>query len=80
MQLWPQPALDSRIAEALMFALAPCDLGDGIEVIHDVEAIEIEMDCDLDDDAYSAPYETIELSGDVELGSVWDTLPFDRLP
>lgn len=30
--------------------LIQCDLGDGIEVIHDVEAIEVEMDCDLGDD------------------------------
>jgi len=33
-----------------MSALAPCDLGDGIEVLHDVEDVEIEMDCALDDD------------------------------
>lgn len=57
-----------RPAEALIGALLPCDLGDGIEVVHDVEELEIEMDCDLDDDAHhSTPYETIE---------VWDTLPF----
>ena len=31
-----------------MAALAPCDLGDGIEVVHDVEALEIEMDCDVE--------------------------------
>jgi hypothetical protein len=61
MHLRPDSALDTRIAEALMLAFFPCDLGDGIEVIHDVEEVEIEMDCDLDDDGYSAPYETIEL-------------------
>lgn len=59
-----------------MGALSPCDLGDGIEVVHDVETIEIEMDCDLADppiadDAgthqfvrYSAPYERIEIQLD----------------
>jgi hypothetical protein len=57
-----ESALEARLAEAWMSALFPCDLGDGIEVIHDVEQIEIEMDCDLDDDAwYSTPYEKIEL-------------------
>jgi hypothetical protein len=57
-----ESALEARLAEALMFALFPCDLGDGIEVVHDVEQIEIELDCDLDDDAwYSTPYETIEI-------------------
>jgi hypothetical protein len=55
-------ALEARLAEVLMWALFPCDLGDGIEVVHEVEQIEIEMDCDVEDDpAYSAPYERIEL-------------------
>jgi len=31
--------------------LAPCDLGEGLEVLHDVEAVEVEMDCDLGEDA-----------------------------
>ena len=69
-------ALESRIAEVLMGALSPCDLGDSIEVVHDVETIEIEMDCDLadppvaDDDGtshfvrFSAPYERIEIQLD----------------
>jgi hypothetical protein len=70
-------SLESRIAEAFMAALAPCDLGDGIEVVHDEERLEVEMDCDLaepvvlDDLAstvefarFSAPYERIELQLD----------------
>jgi len=56
------PALETRLAESLMFALFPCDLGDGIEVVHDVEHIEIELDCDVGEDGwYSAPYERIEI-------------------
>lgn len=39
--------------------LVPCDLGDGIEVIHDVELIEVEMECDVEDEA--AYYESIEI-------------------
>jgi hypothetical protein len=42
-------ALEYRLAEMMMSVLAPCDLGDGIEVIHDVEVVEIEMECSLDD-------------------------------
>ncbi len=34
-----------------MSALAPCDLGDGIEVVHEVEVIEVEMECSVEDDA-----------------------------
>jgi hypothetical protein len=57
--------LQTRIAEVVMSALFPCDLGDGIEVVHDVEVLEIEMVCDLDDDSwYSAPYERIEIQLD----------------
>lgn len=68
--------LEARLTEVLMGALAPCDLGDGIEVVHDVEAVEIEMDCELDADEpaddletsmfvrHSAPYERIELQLD----------------
>jgi hypothetical protein len=41
--------LETRLAELLMSQLLPCDLGDGIEVLHDVESIEVEMECDLDD-------------------------------
>jgi hypothetical protein len=61
MHLRTESALETRLAEVLMRDLVPCDLGDGIEVIHDVEVIEIEMDCDLDDPWYSAPYERIEI-------------------
>lgn len=32
-----------------MTDLVRCDLGDGVEVIHDVESIEVEMECDVDD-------------------------------
>jgi len=46
--------LDARLTEVLMSALAPCDLGDGIEVVHDVEAVEIEMECMLDDEPATA--------------------------
>ena len=54
--------LETRLAEVLMGALFPCDLGDGIEVVHDVEMIELEMECDLGEDAWdSTPYEKIEL-------------------
>ncbi len=41
--------LQTRIAELELSVLFPCDLGDGIEVVHDVEAIEVELDCSLDD-------------------------------
>lgn len=34
----------------MMRDLAPCDLGGDIEVVHDVEAVEIEMECDLEED------------------------------
>jgi hypothetical protein len=71
----PLDLLESRIAETVMAALMPCDLGDGIEVIHDVETLEITMDCDLrapeEEDLctqqfvrFSAPYERIELQLD----------------
>jgi len=73
-----QPALESRLAEVLMGALFPCDLGDGIEVIHEVEVIEIEMDCDLGDQAWeSAPYERIEIRFESATAEdVSDTIPF----
>ncbi len=38
-----------QLAELMMRDLVPCDLGDGIEVVHDVEAVEIEMECSVDD-------------------------------
>jgi hypothetical protein len=44
------PILETRLLELLMAELAPCDLGKGIEVVHDVEAVEIEMDCDIEVD------------------------------
>ena len=43
--------LETRLAELLMTQLLPCDHGDGIEVVHDVESVEVELQCDLDDDA-----------------------------
>ena len=70
-----RPSLQTRLAEALMGALAPCDLGDGnIEVVHDVEALEIEMECALEEDddgtqqfvRFSAPYERIEIQIDAK--------------
>jgi hypothetical protein len=68
-------ALESRIAEVMMSALMPCDLGDGVEVVHEVETLEIELDCRMDDEAdelastasferLSAPYERIEIQLD----------------
>jgi hypothetical protein len=47
--------LEARLAELLMTQLDPCDLGDGIEVVHDTEALEIEMECDLADPAPPPP-------------------------
>ena len=64
------PRLETRLAELMMAQLDPCDLGDGIEVVHDVEAIEIEMECDLGDDgiaevhAHGEADQTMELSRD----------------
>src|SRR4051794_25089738 len=43
------PHLQTRLAELMMSQLLPCDLGDGIEVLHEVEAIEVELECDVDD-------------------------------
>jgi hypothetical protein len=42
--------LESRLAEVLMSALSPCDLGDGIEVVHDTETLEVEMECSVDEE------------------------------
>ena len=72
-------SLEIRLAELMMRQLAPCDLGDGVEVVHDVEVLEIEMDCDLAEEPlpvgddvgthqfvrFSAPYERIEIQVDV---------------
>lgn len=44
--------LELLLADLLMRDAFPCDLGDGIEVIHEVETLEIEMDCDLDDEPH----------------------------
>lgn len=69
-----ESALETRLAETVMSALFPCDLGDGIEVVHDVELLDIEMDCDLGDDSWeSAPYEKIELRLD------FAAVPFEDL-
>jgi len=46
--------LESRLAELLLAQLDPCDLGDGIEVVHDVESLEVELECDLGDDEPAA--------------------------
>ena len=58
--------LESRLDELLMAQLDPCDLGDGIEVIHDVELLEVELECDLGDDGPLAVHadadRTVELT------------------
>ena len=56
--------LETRLTEVLMGALAPCDLGDGIEVVHDVEdAVEVEMECAVDDeDDEPAPSDTVKMA------------------
>jgi len=64
MHLRTQSALEIQIAELSLRDLFPCDLGDGIEVIHDVELVEIELDCDTDVADFSAPYESIEIDHD----------------
>ena len=58
--------LQTRLAELMMAQLDPCDLGDGIEVVHDVEDhIEISMECDLDgDDDPARADQTLELTRD----------------
>jgi len=61
MQPRTRSALEIRLAELPMRDFFPCDLGDDIEVIHDVELVEIEMDCDDLDLDFSAPYESIEI-------------------
>ena len=68
-------SLETRLAEVLMSALAPCDLGDGVEVVHDVETMEVELECALEEEVddelgthqfvrFSAPYERIEANFD----------------
>lgn len=63
----PRSRLESRLAELLLEALAPRDL----ELEQEVEAVHVEMDCDLDEEPpedvgtcqferFSAPYERIE--------------------
>lgn len=58
--------LQSRLTELMMAQLDPCDLGDGIEVVHDVEdQIEISMECDLGgDDEPAEVDQTLELTRD----------------
>ena len=56
--------LESRLAELLMSALSPCDLGDGIEVVHDVETIEVELECTVDDDTQAPAEDTREAADD----------------
>lgn len=68
MHLQTEFALQDRLIEAVMRAAFPCDLGDGIEVVHDVEALEIEMECDLEEaGAYSEAYERIEIAPEPNL-------------
>lgn len=67
----PRSILANHLAELLMKNLAPCDLGDGVEVVHDVEdAVEIEMDCDLDDAVDLSP-DDIEASVNSWFDKFW---------
>ncbi len=78
MQLPSQPAVETRLVSALLSALFPCDLDEGLEVVHDVEMIEVELECDLGDDSEdSSPYERIELVFEAaDAADAADTLPF----
>jgi hypothetical protein len=75
--------LESRLAELMMGDLAPCDLGDGIEVIHDVEAVEIEMDCALEDDETPDDLgNTIKFAREDDIGThgfVRHSAPYERI-
>ena len=66
-----RPTLATRLAELVMTQLDPCDLGDGIEVVHDVEALEIEMECDLNE---AAPVDAAPVD------DIASTFPFARQP
>ena len=71
MHLPTESVLESCLAEVVMRALFPVDLGDGIEVVHELETLEIEMDCEIDDDAaYSDAYERLELEHEPAAGIV----------
>lgn len=50
--------LEARLAEAVLRDLFPCDLGDTIEVVHDVEVLEIELECEVEP---SEAYDKLEL-------------------
>ncbi|HEY5927060.1 MAG TPA: hypothetical protein VIV11_35475 [Kofleriaceae bacterium] len=82
MQLLPaaRTKLETRLAELLLSNLAPCDLGDGIEVVHDVEDdVEIEMDCDLEDDKPRATRSAAPL-GDLEDDVAIEAAPLPAPP
>ena len=69
--------LETRLAELMMRDLVPCDLGDGIEVVHDVEAVEVEMECDLEDAGEPAAVDNAARWFDEEFAG---TLKFTREP
>lgn len=70
--------LETRLAELVLDQLAPCDLGDGIEVVHDVEAIDVEMECDVSDDTGGPPpLDACDDVGTHELVRV--TAPYERI-
>ncbi|HEX5064431.1 MAG TPA: hypothetical protein VFV99_33880 [Kofleriaceae bacterium] len=71
-----RPTLATRLAELVMTQLDPCDLGDGIEVVHDVEALEIEMECDVND---PAPVEPMPVEA-APVDDIASTFPFARQP
>lgn len=76
----PGAVLENRLAEVAMAALAPCDLGDGIEVVHDVEKLEIEMDCDLAEVAPIARIAQVAHVGHAaQIDDLASTLEFARL-
>ena len=81
-----RPTLATRLAELVMTHLDPCDLGEGIEVVHDVEALEIEMECARNEAAPvgtaplgTAPVETTPVET-APIDDIASTFPFARQP
>lgn len=73
-----ESTLESRLVEVAMRALFPCDLGDGIEVVHDVEVIQVEMDCDLDDLERSPLRDTLRFALYEPPSAELATVPYPR--
>jgi hypothetical protein len=77
--------LETILAEILIRDQFPCDLGDGIEVLHDVEDVEIEMECDVGDDPPARWFDeefarTIKLApADVAHRFLRDSTPYERI-